>query len=96
VLRITFAVRIQSFRELHWFNVSNTAKLRNSRFGSDVYVKGIATEFDKVAKKRFKGDSDANIKFSNLLTDRDPAFGIRNGQLKLLKYASCFHVLAWL
>jgi hypothetical protein len=50
-------------------------------------------EFDKVAKKRFKGDSDANIKFSNLLTDRDPAFGIRNGQLKLLKYVSCFHVL---
>ncbi|VDB90855.1 unnamed protein product [Peniophora sp. CBMAI 1063] len=62
------------------------AKLRNSaKFSGDVYVQAITNEFDRTAKKRFKGTSDASVKFSNLISDRDQAVGIRNGAIKLTK-----------
>ncbi|KAI0031113.1 hypothetical protein K488DRAFT_52739 [Vararia minispora EC-137] len=66
------------------------AKLRNSRFGSDSYVAVMAGEFDKIAKKRFRGTGHSYIKFGQR-SDRDATFGIRGGQIKLSKEElSCF------
>lgn len=49
-------------------------------------MEAIATEFDKTTKKRFRGTGDSYVKFSNMASDRDLPFGIRNGQLKLSAY----------
>jgi hypothetical protein len=43
----------------------------------------MSEEFDKTAKKRFKGSGDAMIKFSSDIRDRDLKMGIRSGQIKL-------------
>lgn len=65
------------------YDASSIAKLRNSTFGTDGCLSAIAVEFDKTAKKRFKGTGDATIKFSHNLRDTDAAVGIRNGRIKL-------------
>ncbi|VDC07271.1 unnamed protein product [Peniophora sp. CBMAI 1063] len=59
------------------------AKLRNSTFGTEGCVDAIANEFDKTAKKRFKGSGNAAIKFSHNLRDTDASVGIRNGRITL-------------
>jgi hypothetical protein len=51
-------------------------------FGGDSYVSAIAEDFDKSAKKRFKGSGDATIKFSHQVKDTDAAVNIRNGRIK--------------
>ena len=60
---------------------------KSVKFRAESYVQAIVQEFDKVAKKRFKGTADAAVKFSNHIADREPEVGIRNGSLKLTKYA---------
>ena len=68
-------------------------KLEKSvKFQAESYVQAIVQEFDKVAKKRFKGTADAAVKFSNHIADREPEVGIRNGSLKLTKYAAVIGV----
>ncbi|KZV77329.1 hypothetical protein PENSPDRAFT_747068 [Peniophora sp. CONT] len=62
---------------------------RSTKFNDESYVKAIAQEFDRVAKKRFKGTGDAGVKFSNMISDRDPEVGIRNGSLKLTRNELC-------
>ncbi|VDB90865.1 unnamed protein product [Peniophora sp. CBMAI 1063] len=63
--------------------------VRSKKFSAEAYIQAIVQEFDKVAKKRFKGTADANVKFSNLINDRDVGAGIRNGALKLTKDEMC-------
>ncbi|KAI0310120.1 hypothetical protein OF83DRAFT_912802 [Amylostereum chailletii] len=58
-------------------------KHRYTRFGSSAYVQAITEEFDKTAKKRFKGYEDSHIKFSSTTCDRDDRVNIRNGRMKL-------------
>ncbi|KAI0315438.1 hypothetical protein OF83DRAFT_1062097 [Amylostereum chailletii] len=58
-------------------------KLKGSRFGEKAYLDTITDCFDQVAKKRFKGVGDSLVKFSSLISERDPRLGIRNGQLRL-------------
>ncbi|VDB90859.1 unnamed protein product [Peniophora sp. CBMAI 1063] len=62
---------------------------RSKKFNAESYVQAIVQEFDKVAKKRFKGSGDANVKFSNLITDREVEVGIRNGSLKFTRDELC-------
>ncbi|KAI0318147.1 hypothetical protein OF83DRAFT_1171359 [Amylostereum chailletii] len=64
-------------------------KLKSSRFGEKRYLDTICELFDQTAKKRFKGDADAMVKFSNMLADRDPSVGIRSGQIKLTRAQLC-------
>ncbi|KAI0319130.1 hypothetical protein OF83DRAFT_1227634 [Amylostereum chailletii] len=60
-----------------------TAKLRNSRFGTQAYVDDMSDKFDEGPKKRFKGVDASHIKFSSSIADKDIAVGIRNGQIKV-------------
>ncbi len=55
--------------------------LQDSRFAQEVDL--ISECFDKTTKLRFRIDDEpAYIKFGTM-RDRDPALGIRSGQLKL-------------
>ncbi|THH13132.1 hypothetical protein EW146_g7051 [Bondarzewia mesenterica] len=58
-------------------------KLKNSRFGQQTCIDTMTEEFDKTTKKRFRGSGDSWVRFSNVTSDRDLKFGIRNGQIKL-------------
>ncbi|KAI0315436.1 hypothetical protein OF83DRAFT_1173833 [Amylostereum chailletii] len=61
-------------------------RLGTSKFSGKAYIDSMVEEFDKNTKKRFKpGVGDSYVKFSNMTTDRDMKFGIRNGQIKLTK-----------
>jgi hypothetical protein len=68
-------------------SILSSAKLANSRFGSDEYLKAIVEEFDKTTKKHFKDHGYSMVKFSSIVSDSDPSFGIRSGKLKLTQYA---------
>jgi hypothetical protein len=58
-------------------------KLLNSKYGEKAHIDSILKEFDKTAKKRFKGSGDTMIKFSNDIRGRDLKVGIRSGQIKI-------------
>ncbi|KAI0086044.1 hypothetical protein BDY19DRAFT_376420 [Irpex rosettiformis] len=57
------------------------AKLKNSKYGNDEDLKGMLDHFDKSAKPTFKDSAERSfIKFGSM-RDKDPAVGIRNGQV---------------
>lgn len=59
------------------------AKLAESKYGYYDEVKNMVDSFEKYTKPTFKDSNDkAFIKFGSM-RDRDPEFGIRNGQLIL-------------
>ncbi|KAF7982970.1 hypothetical protein HWV62_24558 [Athelia sp. TMB] len=59
------------------------SKLANSKFGSPEELKHMVDCFDKSTKLRFRNlDEPSYIKFGGV-RDKDPAAGIRSGQLKL-------------
>ncbi|KZP28413.1 hypothetical protein FIBSPDRAFT_1039543 [Athelia psychrophila] len=59
------------------------AKLANSRFGSPEDLANMTSCFDKTTMRRFRNpDEPSYIKFGGV-RDRDPAVGIKSGQLKL-------------
>ena len=60
-----------------------TAKLATSRYGSPDMVQQMKEIFDKTTKLRFRDADDPQyIKFGTV-RDRDPAYDIRSGQMKL-------------
>ena len=60
-----------------------TAKLANSRYGSDEIVEQMKDIFDKTTKLRFRDANDPQyIKFGTV-RDKEPQYDIRSGQLKL-------------
>ncbi|KAG9312597.1 hypothetical protein JVU11DRAFT_6994 [Chiua virens] len=60
------------------------AKLANSRYGSEENLWNMSEIFDKTTKVRFRDvDEPQYIKFGGI-RDKDPEYGIRSGQLKLI------------
>lgn len=66
-----------------YYTLISTAKLANSKFGSSEDLKNLVDCFDKSTKLRFRNQEEPSyIKFGGV-RDKDTAFGIRSGQLKL-------------
>lgn len=63
-------------------------KLRDSRYGADEHIQQIAERFDETAKKTFKGPDDLCVITFGSLADKDLAYGIRSGKLKIDGWAS--------
>lgn len=62
---------------------SFTDKLKGSTFGSKEDLQNLTNCFDKTTKLRFRNpDEPSYIKFGGV-RDKDPAVGIRSGQMKL-------------
>lgn len=58
-------------------------KLQNSTFGNDDDINAMIEHFDRSTKPRFKDPEERSyVKFGSM-RDRDPAVGIKNGQLQL-------------
>lgn len=72
-----------SCNDLPVSDLSFAEKLQGSKFGEDEDVKAMTKIFDETAKLRFSNPSEPSyIKFGTV-RDKDPAFNIRSGQLKL-------------
>ncbi|KAF7970803.1 hypothetical protein HWV62_22804 [Athelia sp. TMB] len=67
------------------------SKLANSKFGSPEDLKNLVDCFDKSTKLRFRNQEEPSyIKFGGV-RDKDTAFGIRSGQLKLPGQLKCVY-----
>lgn len=56
-------------------------KLKNSKYGNEEDINTMLDNFDKSVKATFKDSSERSfIKFGSM-RDKDPAVGIRSGQL---------------
>lgn len=70
--------------------VSLTARLQNSQYGNEEDIRAMLESFEQHAKPTFKDERDRSyIKFGSL-RDKDPAVGIRSGQLTLDGYVLTF------
>ncbi|KAG6332938.1 hypothetical protein ID866_6154 [Astraeus odoratus] len=58
-------------------------KLLGSKFGSKEDIKQMKNEFDKTTKLRFSNPEEPSYIRFGTVRDKDPAFNIRSGQLKL-------------
>ena len=64
-----------------------TEKLRNSKYGNDEDIDSMVEHFDKSTKPTFKDPKERSyVKFGSM-RDKDPAVGIKGGQLQLAGYA---------
>ncbi|EIN07325.1 hypothetical protein PUNSTDRAFT_144834 [Punctularia strigosozonata HHB-11173 SS5] len=59
------------------------AKLANSRYGTPDSIDYITRKFDETTKRLFRDPSTSQVVAFGSPVDRDPNFGIRNGQLRL-------------
>ena len=66
-----------------WQLISSIAKLKSSQYGNDEDLSTMMDSFERSTKPTFKDPADRSfIKFGSI-RDRDPAVGIRSGQLSL-------------
>lgn len=64
----------------------NTEKLRSSTFGNEEDIRAMVEHFDQSTKPTFKDPHERSyVKFGSM-RDKDPAVGIRGGQLQLSGY----------
>jgi hypothetical protein len=59
-------------------------KLRGSNFGNPESIAHITNCFEKTTKHRFRNPEEPSFIRFGTVRDRDPAFNIRSGRLKLL------------
>ena len=62
------------------------AKLANSRYGTPESIAYTTKRFDETTKRLFRDPSEAQVVAFGSPVDRDPSFGIRNGQLRMTGY----------
>jgi len=58
-------------------------KLAGSKFGTPEDIAQMTKDFDKSAKLRFKNPTEPSYIRFGTVRDRDPAFDIKSGQLRL-------------
>lgn len=72
---------------------SPVEKLAHSKYGNDQDIDEMFKQFNKSAKPIFhKADDPSYVKFGSM-RDKDPKYGIRNGQLTLSGYVHGFEIL---
>ena len=66
-----------------YFTNTSAGKLLGSKFGTMEDITQMKSEFDKTTKLRFSNPSEPSYIRFGTVRDKDPAYDIRSGQLKL-------------